>query len=430
MDTIPVNLRDLISRLPIAEGKTNEEILNAIVNIVGPEIKLRYLGDKIQTIDDSKDFIMETKKSRFSAANNYTLNRILLTSSKYADYRNELVRQCNGIVLEFGTWKVLALPCHRFDPNLGKIDINEFKIYEIKDGTTVTLYWYDDLWRLSTTNGIEMNTLTWIGDTPYFSAFNEAARSCPKFSLDILDHDCSYTIGFRHNDFHPLHDLTTPKIWLIKVTDLTSLEDRDCDIGIPWQTLVTLPEGDNVSIFRWMREKNESAMTKYLTQKSIHYGYVLRSDRVDYVLESELLKSIKSMIYNLPKNQYNANFRITSSNRIQYSALRAYLGKKSKHEFSALFPQYSKYYATFDPLISRILEKITASIRGTRRRSANPDTLESNLDAIADVFVKHLLSDGVNTINKENVSVIKDFIHDTSYTSWYFTCLILIPSNH
>jgi hypothetical protein len=64
----------------------------------------------------------------------------------------------------------------------------------------------------------------------------------PEFSFDKLDRSRAYTIGFRHNEFHPLKN-DAPKMWLIQSCDLNAINSEnpqlnfeyDTDIGIPAQ---------------------------------------------------------------------------------------------------------------------------------------------------------------------------------------------------
>src|SRR5277367_3970935 len=136
--------------------------------------------------------------------------RILLTTHKgTADYSKPLARMCNGLILEWPTWNVLALPPPVLLPlsSIGRdYDMNEFAIYEIKDGTTVTLYWYADRWCMGSANGIDISNYTWFDPvTTFRTALDEVlSGSCPGFDWATLNKNKSYTIGFRHNKFHPL----------------------------------------------------------------------------------------------------------------------------------------------------------------------------------------------------------------------------------
>ena len=384
------NLTELCNSLRADPDLTTEQQFNMLKSLLGKDINMRY---EIAN-DDDQDAVKlttDTQSGRFSHLNNLNISRVLLTTirSQTTDYSRELVRQCNGVILEFPTWKVLAVPSQAFNPNFRVADVkknfSQYSVYEIKDGSTVTLYWYgnnltDGAWRMSSANGFDVGGYQWLGKSTYMMALQSLTGMYPDFSFDRLDKTKSYTIGFRHADFHPL--ATDPsKIWLIQACDLMSLKPVDVNIGIPLQTTV-------VTTYDAMIEKNISAMTKYMTsEQHIHYGYVLRGNcgaSSDIVLESELLKRIRQMVYNLPKKRIPNAAPITPDTRIEYIVLRAYLSSQ-RIVFTNLFPQFKNLYKKYDDIFAKLVCKITATLQ--KKRTRDPET---PADQLAISFAEHI----------------------------------------
>jgi hypothetical protein len=95
-----------------------------------------------------------------------------LTSNRLkADFDRELTRACNGVVFEYPSWRVLSVPTPMFNPRFRATDVSEnmnsYSIYKIKDGTTVTMYYYNDQWCLSSTNGFDVSGYQWMGPSTY-----------------------------------------------------------------------------------------------------------------------------------------------------------------------------------------------------------------------------------------------------------------------
>jgi hypothetical protein len=67
----------------------------------------------------------------------------------------KIVQQCRGIIFdETDNWKVISRPYDKFfnheEGHAAKIDWSTAKVFEKLDGSLMTVYWYDGLWRVST----------------------------------------------------------------------------------------------------------------------------------------------------------------------------------------------------------------------------------------------------------------------------------------
>lgn len=75
------------------------------------------------------------------------------------DRHAQIVKECRGLILESGTWNVVALPFYRFF-NFGEvggdsIDWTTARAYEKLDGSLITLFRYRNKWRIATREVID-----------------------------------------------------------------------------------------------------------------------------------------------------------------------------------------------------------------------------------------------------------------------------------
>lgn len=388
--------------------------------------------------------------------------RVILTSNRNkANFNKPLVAECNGVVLEYPTWDVLSVPPKMFNPKFRLNDVlsGEHIVYEINDGTTVTLYWYNNKWNISSTNGYDVSGYKWLGKRDYMEALLDVSAAY-NFSFDKLDRNCCYTIGFRHHDFHPL--LTDPqKMWLIQTCDVSKMNSESPKLtmvdgsstGIPMQTAVDIDMAT-------MQKNNAEALNKYINSYRktpiIDYGYIIRSKSgSDVVLESTLLKNIRLTMYHIPKLRH-CNSELTPLERLEYNILRAYLGNDTKYLFANLFPQFSNYYRKYDDIFGRLSSRIIQLLRNkpipggklltnktnVGNNSANNNNANNNsnsngnsnngintpsddkFNTLAVKLYEYISTVKINVQDPQSQSIINDFITNSCYMDMYYTFLI------
>ena len=95
-----------------------------------------------------------------------------------------LCAECNGAVIDARTWIHLVVPPRVFAPHLpvkeidrtlsapdpnGEIRTGHYNIFQVSDGTVVSLYCWDHptkgpIWCLATGNGYDVSRLKWAGE--------------------------------------------------------------------------------------------------------------------------------------------------------------------------------------------------------------------------------------------------------------------------
>jgi len=235
------------------------------------------------------------------------------------------------------------------------------KIYETNDGTTIGLYYYKDEWVIRTNNGYDVGNYKWVGNKTYKTVFEEITAVYPEFSLDKLDKNKCYTIGFKHPDFHPFREglaIGVIKAWLIDSTNTSYITENKGvmennqkldEIGIPAQNALS-----DVDIPK-MLKKIDTALSDFMTRGEVFYGMILNSPKGSYIIQSSLYRFISNIFYS-----GKDNFIINSNgyDRISYILLKAYLSCSNigigVTGFIKVFPQFSDIMLKYNTLMNEV----------------------------------------------------------------------------
>jgi hypothetical protein len=337
--------------------------------------------------------------------------------------------------------------------------IDDYDVYPIIDGTVVTLYWYGNSWRLSSSNGYDVTNMRWLSNKTYFDAIVELAADYPAFSFDRLSKSSSYTIGFRHHSFQPL--LSDPqKMWFIQSCNtslLNMLSVVNADISkIPVQTMAGLnnllskstpkpvliiSSKDDIGLpvqgalenptLESLLDHNANSLVEFskgLTGDFTvvpHYGYFFRpksgkTGLGDYMFESTLLHLIRKTLYNFPKKRGLGETELSYENRIHYAILRAYLSHNLKYPFINLFPQYKDEYEKLDGIFRRVAERITQLLRSPNDKKI----FDQKTEVVAQKMASSIIKQKLNVAGPEGMSIIIDLLNDRRHLEFYFSFLI------
>jgi hypothetical protein len=376
-----------------------------------------------------------------------SIDRVILSAKrKEADFSSLLYRQLNGLVLSSARWQVLSIPSTSFHRNASHQfivnNLPQYDVYEIRDGTVVTLYHYNNSWRMSSANGYDVGNYTWVSDCTYTAAIDDLAKMYPDFSFAKLNPRVCYTIGFRHTNFHPL--INDPQgMWLIQACNLDIVDNvvisqngetlpiihRELpDIGLPTQKPLAFTIAPQ-DIFNRITADNESAKQSYLSMLASgtarpHYGYFLRSKDAtlpDIMLPSNLLQTLQNTIYDLPRKRKQHETPITHKNRLDYVCLRAYLSVFTKFEFITMFPQFSQLYENFDVLFNKLTNRVIAL---TTEGPAPNVLADSKLEALARKLSEHISRSGASVQTPEGVAIVQDFMRDRRFLEVFFSTFV------
>jgi len=289
---------------------------------------------------------------------------------------NEFIQECNGLILEQGTWKPLVVPPRSLRFNINTEASNKYlhqglyHIYKVQDGTCFNLYYYNNKWVISTTSGHTMNSVTWAQDKSYQTIVEECLAGLgltwETFTTQLNQSHC-YSFGFRHPLMHKFcenAEAPTHKLWFIQSVCLVDSDeylwtnDASPIAVIPTQEVET----SLINNLRELYKISSSALQDYLDYKTVCYGFILRSVNVaqtgehsDLYIESSLMRTIRRIWYEnniieqCHKNNWNKELAIT---------LHAYLDMPNYELFCKLFPAYAKELQIYHVYVTSIVNNM------------------------------------------------------------------------
>lgn len=412
----------------VATGHAESDLV-LLKDIVGDDILLRLEEIDVTTLSTDK---ITTDKI---TTDKITSRRIVVTTNRLrADHNRLIARECNGLILEYPTWRVLNYPAQTFNPKFSMAEVannlDSYEVYEIQDGTLITLYYYNNAWQMASTNGYDVSNYKWFGELTYKESLNQVLTNYPEFSFDKLPHNISLNMGFRHHSTHPFK-YDPQAVWIISAWDNITQKLVNSSFGLPMQNPTA-----KLTDMRKIKAKLDDGMraftqsigrNKTTAPPSIFYGYVLRRSSAtgnqqnknnNVILESDLLKSIRQMMYNVPKNIPDV-LTIDINNRLEYMCLQAYMNHRTRYVFPTLFPQLESYHKRYNEFFTKIADWVIGTMKGQLCSATDPRHRKIVVSICA-----HIKEHGnVNVSNSDGRGIVMEFLINPTYTNMYFACL-------
>jgi len=334
------------------------------------------------------------------------LERVILSTYKT---QNTTSGAINGVVLRASDHAILAVPPgmlnFSYDVRTIKPYFDKYEVSEVVDGTTMTLYYCADAWRISTANAYDAGNMKWLGSSrTYRDVLDELLAIYPEFTWNKLDPEKCYTLIARHHSLHKLED-DPQGVHVVCATSLVAPFARDpaADIGLP-QIRVIRDIAYEDAIARC-----KSALHEFRETRRPFYGYTLRRDGADVnanlLMESSFMRYIRNAIYNIPKNR-NRQILIAPNETIHYMSLVAYL--RSDMQFHEIFPTLHKqYFAEFDKFIARLSDEVIKLVIAKNMKHSAPGTSGENtpISNLASDIIKKMTDMNVG-LGSNNIAVI------------------------
>ena len=474
------------------EGKnlTKPELIRHLIKLVAPAaLRTRFEvinSDEIKNnIDqDEKAHEEDDIESTFSILDNpdIKIGRVMLSKRRYlSNFGYELTFSANGLILDSDTWNVIVSPVKAFNPVINKKSIitnfSDYKLYKMRDGTTVNLYYYGGSWCISTLNGYDVGEYRWMGSKTYMEALADAFYNLSRGAVGYevpnmevvfnkLNKTNCYSLGFRHPDFHPF-TADGAGVWMIRSYNLETREEESMDdLGFPQQIEITAEsivprktypgkndEDYHRRVFDEIVNMNFGALNTFRKSNSnarknkntiadsfgINYGFILRApfDKCGYqsniALESHLYGEIRRFIYNQPYIASAEKEGVTFENRLEYSVLRAYLDFTHKQSFITLFPQFDANFKICRTLVDDVVDKVMKLARfgntgNTNYSAKNRKKKEVITEKFAEKLFNHIKTTDPTfgtggRFGKDNKKIVTDYVCNPSYTDVYFMIL-------
>jgi hypothetical protein len=350
-------------------------------------------------------------------------------TNKYSQYNHE----CNGLILEIGTWRPLVLPIPAFATFIRdrqkmsqSLARQEYTVHDVIDGTIINMYYWADKWVLSTANGYEVNHLEWGGLT-YDEAFAQVLEQLGVPDLyESLDKAKCYTFGFKHPSFHPFwEDQSKPvyKLWFVQDVCLKTLQTNDS--RPPRKEIRTQKlSSKTITNVKDIFSDAANALRDYMSDGTIFYGYILKpvtsSSKQPILIESSLLKTIKKLYYNRKVNQY---VRENGYDRAVFMTVRAFLNDNYNLTYNKLFPQFRSIMTDLVEVRDKILDMVLYLCdHGEEGNNVSYNVYGTVAkDVIIDLKKCYNMTPGaVRTWATDNQLTIRDFITHESFVDQYY----------
>ena len=353
---------------------------------------------------------------------------ILSTTYDQSDFSNPLCRKSNGIIVQFDftnekpDFKIIARPPGGFNfrPKMQRLVKlkGKYKIYKARDGTTITLYYYDNKWTIATTRGYDVSNFNWLSSKNYTQVFEDVIKECTNFTsfdefTDQLDKNCSYTIGFSHPDYQPFNNKYD--LWfIVSYSTVTNKYSYN-------STIEYIPNQEELEeeSFKTLFTNSKNALEKWRTDNDVNFGYILRStspnvkDYSDVLIESSLMRSIRNIFYNTGVVRSNAVKN--HKDRIRYIAFSSFMNIRNAKLFTELFPKYKHYYNEFEKLIQKIVTRMISSKDDTS--NFGHDNFDRTIAGVKNFVQKNL------TLTETNRQQIADIIKVPQNINKFYTLL-------
>lgn len=465
------------------KGKTKNELIKHLIEVIKPAV----LKTRVEVLDredkesDQHENAHEEDNQNVDILDdpNVKIGRVLISKNRTRSvFDYELTFSANGIILDSDTWDLLVCPVKAFNPNINKKQIidnfGKYKLYKMRDGTTVNLYYYGGSWCISTLNGYDVGAYRWMGQKTYMETLAESFYNLSRGAVGYevpnmevvfakLNKDNCYSLGFRHPDYHPF-TADSAGVWMIKSYNLKTQKEESMDeLGFPQQIEISLEsilpraqypgksdtdyhrrvcdeiiEMCKKALVSFKKSNSNVRKNKNTIENSfnINYGFIFRAPfdecgtQSNVSIESRLYSEIRKFIYNQPYRAADNKVGVSFDNRLNYSVLRAFLNYSVKHTFITLFPQFDTEFSACKTLVEEILDKVTKLARFGNTGNTNYSIKgRKKRDIATDKFAEKIHAHIKNTdptfgkggrFDKNSKKIVLDYICNQDYTDIYF----------
>jgi hypothetical protein len=184
---------------------------------------------------ESLKTILENDPYNLKIKEDNTLQALcLIHSQDKSDFNNKIVNECNGIILDKNTLKII---CYTFDkcseetnlPN--NLDTNQlFMEYSI-EGSLIRLYNYDNKWIISTKRCINASKSKWLSTKNFVELFYECLGT---INLDnVINPKYCYSFIISHPENNIISKEIVPTLYHVSTRDMDTLKEVTLNIGVP-----------------------------------------------------------------------------------------------------------------------------------------------------------------------------------------------------
>jgi len=161
-------------------------------------------------------------------------NLFMIYITDMSDRNNELVQECNGIILDRSDYSVVAFGMKRmkdlteqFHRGDVEISFDDYKLEESEDGAVLTVYNYDNIWMVSTKRSIDAKNVKWSSQRNFYQLLSDAfvdGKPDEMFSRD-LEKEFTYSFILLHPENHLVIQHSKPELVYVSRRSLKTLKE-------------------------------------------------------------------------------------------------------------------------------------------------------------------------------------------------------------
>ena len=204
-------------------------------------------------------------------------NLFLIHMTDYSDRTNEVVQECNGIILNNEDYSIIAYGMNRMVDQTENFLARKFTpdwdnsvLEEAEDGAVLTVFNHGGTWVVSTKRNIDAHNVKWSSSKSFYELLSDAipgGNLTETFDRD-LDKDYTYSFVLLHPENHLVINHREPKLIYVSRRNLKTLQEDN------------VSSMQNVSSFPWAQKREtlskETAMQRMSdTKRTNRRGIIL-----------------------------------------------------------------------------------------------------------------------------------------------------------
>jgi hypothetical protein len=158
----------------------------------------------------------------------------LIHTQDNSAYNIPFVNECNGIILEKNTFKIMCYTftkCKDTEIISDNIDLESLYYEKALEGTLIRLFFYENKWIISSKKCIDAAKTRWLSDKSFAQLFEECVQSYT--FVHNLNQNYCYSFVIMHHENKIIVNYTNPSACHISTRDLDTLKEIDVNIGVP-----------------------------------------------------------------------------------------------------------------------------------------------------------------------------------------------------
>lgn len=276
--------------------------------------------EHLKTTLENEPFFLKIKED------NEIPDLFLIYPQEKSDFTNIITRQCNGIIMEKNTLKIV---CYSFEKCIDNEDIldnrmntEDMNLEFALEGTLVRLYFYNNNWFLATKKCINASKSKWLSNKNFLELFIECLSSIN--SLEKLQEKLNTQYCYTFILFHPENNIVVnyekPELYHISTRNLSTMAEIDENIGIN----KCIKKKFSIEEFNLMIESLK-------TEKNYSYeGYIIiDNNNIRQKFKTDIYKTIRN-IWGNTNNRFYRYLELRKNFDLLNSYLTYYPNDKTK----------------------------------------------------------------------------------------------------